>query len=38
MNASTLNLLSNTTADSETAAKKITDGETVEFSGGKTSL
>ena len=25
----------NTTADSETAAKKITDGKTVEFSGGK---
>ena len=35
MNSFNVKSSGNTTADSETAAKKITDGKTVEFSGGK---
>ena len=35
MNSFNVKSTGNTTADSETAAKKITDGKTVEFSGGK---
>ena len=35
MNSFNVKSSGNTTADSETAAKKITDGQTVEFSGGK---
>ena len=35
MNSFNVKSSGNTTADSETAAKKITDGKTIEFSGGK---
>ena len=35
MNSFNVKSTGNTTADSETAAKKITDGKTIEFSGGK---